>query len=188
MTTAFPLYRTMREALGRLDDTVPGKFEITKEGIVHDMMAPSRPHELTVLQLRRRLEKGMPEDIAAHTGEPDVEDEPQGVMRHPDIMVISMADMEGDGSFDPRTLIAAIEVVSRSNPDNDWVGKLRDYPLLGIPVYAIFDPRTGSGAVFSDIHTTPDGPRYATRKDFFYGEDVTLADWTISTDDLPRYP
>jgi hypothetical protein len=38
-----------------------------------------------------------------------------------------------------------------------------------------------------DIHPTPDGPRYATRKDFVYGEDVTVGDWTISTDDLPRY-
>jgi hypothetical protein len=42
--------------------------------------------------------------------------------------------------------------------------------------------------VFSDIHATPDGPRYATRKDFVYGEDVTIADWTNSTEDLPRYP
>ncbi|MEU9704970.1 Uma2 family endonuclease [Streptomyces sp. NPDC047981] len=188
MTTVSPLYRTMREALGGLDDTVPGKFEITKEGIVHDMMSPSRPHELTVLRLRKRLEKVMPEELAAHTGEPDVENAPEGVMRHPDVTVIAEADMEGDGSFDPRTLLAAIEVVSRSNPDNDWVGKVRDYPLLGIPVYAIFDPRTGSGAVLSDIHATPDGPRYATRKDFYYGEDVTIADWTISTEDLPRYP
>jgi len=65
--------------------------------------------------------------------------------------------------------------------------KMRDYPLLGIPVYAVFDPRTGSGAVLSDIHRTPDGPRYATRKDFPYGEDVTIAEWTIPTDGLPRY-
>lgn len=108
-------------------------------------------------------------------------------MRHPDVMIIAVADMEGEGSFDPRTLIAVIEVVSRSNPDNDWVSKVRDYPLLGIPVYAIFDPRTGSGAVLSDIHRTPEGPRYATRKDFLYGEDVTIAEWTISTDGLPRY-
>jgi Uma2 family endonuclease len=78
--------------------------------------------------------------------------------------------------------------VSRSNPDNDWVGKMRDYPLLGIPVYAIFDPRTATGAVLSDIHPTPHGPRYATRKDFVYGEDVTIAEWTISTAHLPRYP
>ncbi len=68
---------------------------------------------------------------------------------------------------------------------------MRDYPLLGIPVYAIFDPRTGTGtgtgAVLSDIHRTPEGPRYATRKDFPYGEDVTIAERTIWADGLPRY-
>jgi Uma2 family endonuclease len=182
------LYRTMRDFVQAMDDTLPGKFEITKEGIVHDMMSPVKQHELTALRLRKRLEKVMPEDLVAHTGTPDVENEPEGVMRHPDVMLIAEADMEGDGSFDPRTIIAAVEVVSRSNPDNDWVGKMRDYPLLGIPVYAIFDPRTANGAVLSDIHPTPHGPRYATRKDFVYGEDVTIAEWTISTTDLPRYP
>lgn len=92
-------------------------------------------------------------------------------------------------SFSPWTTpFQAIEVVSRSNPDNDWVSKMRDYPLLGVPVYVIFDPRSGSGGVLSDIHPTPSGPRYATRKEFVYGEDVTIAEWTIPTQDLPRYP
>ncbi|MGW6732622.1 Uma2 family endonuclease [Streptomyces sp. NPDC055013] len=177
----------MRDLVQSIDDTVPGKFEITKEGLVHDPVAPNGRHELTRAQLRRRLEKVMPEEIVAHTGEPDVEMAPEGIMRRPDVMVITMADMEGDGSFDPHTLIAAIEIVSRSNPDNDWVTKMRDYPLIGIPVYAVFDPRTGTGAVLTDIHATPEGPRYATRKDFVYGEDVTIAEWTISTEDLPRY-
>ncbi|MDT7839180.1 Uma2 family endonuclease [Streptomyces justiciae] len=136
-----PQYRAMRHLVQSLDDTVPGKFEVTRTGI----------------------------------------------LRRPDVMVISMADMEGDGTFAPVTLIVAVEVVSRSNPDNDWTGKMRDYPLIGIPVYAVFDPRTATGAVLTDIHTTPDGPRYATRKDFVYGEDVTIGEWTISTDDLPRY-
>lgn len=185
---ALHLYRVMRDFVLSTDDTLPGKFEITKEGIVLDMMSPSKPHELTVLRVRQRLEKVMPEALVAHTGEPDVEDEPEGVMRRPDVMVISEAEMEGDGSFDARSLVAAVEIVSRSNPDNDWVSKMRDYPLMGVPVYAIFDPRTGTGAVLTDIHPTPDGPRYATRKDFVYGEDVTIADWTISTQALPRYP
>ncbi|MFJ3800205.1 Uma2 family endonuclease [Streptomyces sp. NPDC090088] len=180
-------YRAMRDFVQSMDDTLPGKFEVTTEGIVHDMMSPIGPHELTVLRLRKRLEKVMPEEIVAHTGEPDVEGEPEGIMRRPDVMVIAEADMETQGTFDPRTLYAAVEVVSRSNPDNDWVGKVRDYPLIGIPVYAIFDPRTGTGAVLTDIHPTPDGPRYATRKDFVYGEDVTIGDWTIPTDNLPRY-
>ncbi|MFD0250212.1 Uma2 family endonuclease [Streptomyces sp. NPDC127113] len=181
------LYRVMRDFVESTDGTLPGKFEITKEGIVLDMRSPVRPHELTALRLRKRLEKVMPEEIVAHTGEPDVEMEPEGILRRPDIMVIAEADMEGEGPFDPRTIIAAVEIVSRSNPDNDWVTKLRDYPLLGIPVYAIFDPRTATGAVLSDIHATPGGPRYATRKDFVYGEDVTIAEWTVSTHDLPVY-
>ncbi len=126
--------------------------------------------------------------MLAHTGTPDVEAPQQGILRHPDIMDIAEADMEVEGAFDPRALLAAIEVVSRSNPDNDWTSKTRDYPLLGIPVYVIFDPCTGEGTVFSDIHTAPQGPRYATRKDFVYGEDVTIDEWTILTDGLPRYP
>lgn len=180
-------YRAMCDIVERMQESVPGKLEITKEGIVHDMMSPGGPHELTAARVSRRLEQVMPDDLLAHTGTPDVEDPYEGVMRHPDVMVIAEADMEVEGSFDPRTLIAAVEVVSRSNPDNDWVSKMRDYPLLGIPVYAIFDPRTGTGAVLSDIHSTPDGPRYATRKDFVYGEDIAIAEWSISTERLPRY-
>ncbi|CAM5547688.1 Uma2 family endonuclease [Streptomyces canus] len=187
MNVAIQVYRAMRDVVQAMDDVLPGKFEITREGIVHDMISPNSPHELTRLGLRTRLEKTMPVEIIAHTGRPDVEDEFGGIMRRPDVMVIAWADMDIPGSFDPRTLVAAIEVVSCSNPDNDWVGKIRDYPLIGIPIYAIFDPRTGTGAVLTDIHRTPDGPRYATRKDFVYGEDVTIGDWTISTDDLPRY-
>ncbi|OYP15908.1 hypothetical protein CFC35_16500 [Streptomyces sp. FBKL.4005] len=177
----------MRAFLQSLDDTLPGTFEITREGIVHDMVSPNGHHELTRLHLRKRLEKVMPDELLAHTGTPDVEDEPENILRHPDVIVIAWADLGVEGSADPRTVFAAIEIVSRSNPENDWVGKVRDYPLMGIPVYAVFDPRTGTGAVFTDIHPTPDGPRYATRKDFVYGEDVTIADWTISTEGLPLY-
>ncbi|EST27792.1 hypothetical protein AV521_11285 [Streptomyces sp. IMTB 2501] len=181
------LYRTLRDFVQSMDDALPGKFEITKEGIVHDMMSPGGPHEVTAAHVSRRLERIMPDELLAHTGTPDVEDEPEGIMRHPDVMVIAWTDLDVEGSIDPHALIAAIEVVSKSNPDNDWVTKMRDYPLMGIPVYAVFDPRTGTGAVLTDIHSTPGGPRYATRKDFVYGEDVTIGDWTISTDNLPLY-
>lgn len=145
---ASPLYRAMRDTVQTLDESLPGKFEITKEGIVHDMRSPGGPHEVTAAHVSRRLEKVMPDDLLAHNGTPDVEDEPEGIMRHPDVMVIAWADLNVEGSI---------------------------------------DPRTGSGAVFTDIHPTPDGPRYATRRDFVHGEDVTIADWTISTEGLPRY-
>ncbi|MGW0961540.1 Uma2 family endonuclease [Streptomyces gelaticus] len=180
-------YRAMCDFVEQARDRTPGKLEITQEGIVHDMRVPFGLHELTAVRVRKRLERMMPEELLAHTGTPDVENVPHGIMRHPDIMVIAETDMEIDCSFDARTLIAAIEVVSRSNPDNDWVSKMRDYPLLGVPIYAIFDPRTGTGAVLSEIHATPEGPRYAIRKDFVYGEDVTIGEWIVSTDGLPRY-
>ncbi|MFE3774072.1 Uma2 family endonuclease [Streptomyces sp. NPDC059122] len=185
--SASHLYLTMRGVVQSMDDVIPGKFEITKDGIVHDMVSPGGPHEVTAAHVSRRLEKLMPDELLAHNGTPDVEDEPEGIMRHPDVMVIAWTDLNVEGSIDPRAVVAAIEIVSCSNPDNYWVGKVRDYPLIGIPIYAIFDPRTGTGAVFTDIHSTPDGPPYATRKDFVYGEDVTVAEWTISTDGLPRY-
>jgi Uma2 family endonuclease len=180
-------YRALRTFVQSLEDTLPGKFEITKGGLVHDLTVPNGPHELTRTRLRRRLERVLPLEVVAHTGVPDIEAEPECIMRRPDVMVIAEADMETQGTFDPRTICAAIEVVSRSNPDNDWIGKVRDYPLIGIPVYAVFDPRTGTGAVLSDIHGTPDGPRYATRKEFVYGEDVTIGEWTIPTEKLPLY-
>ena len=171
-----------------MDDTLPGKFEITKEGIVHDMMSPGGPHEVTAAHVSRRLEKVMPDELLAHNGTTRRGGRAGGHHASPRRHGDRWTDLDVEGSIDPRTLIAAVEVVSRSNPDNDWVGKMRDYPLIGIPVYAIFDPRTGTGAVLTDIHPTPDGPRYATRKDFVYGEDVTIGDWTISTADLPLYP
>jgi hypothetical protein len=33
----------------------------------------------------------------------------------------------------------------------------------------------------------PRRPSYATRMDFVYGEDVTIGDWPVSTENLPRY-
>ena len=65
-----------------------------------------------------------------------------------------------------------------------------DTPLADLKARAIarIDEQSDHLAELAlDIHATPDGPRYATRKDFVYGEDVTIGDWTISTDNLPRY-
>ncbi|MER7990395.1 hypothetical protein ABTY53_33150 [Streptomyces noursei] len=112
LTGAALRYGAMRNAVEQIQDSVPGKLEVTRAGIVHDLVSPVGPHELTAARVSRRLEKAMPDGLVA----------------------------------------------------------------------------TGSGAVFTDIHSTPNGPRYATRKDFVYGEDVTIAEWTISTDKLPRYP
>lgn len=41
--SASHVYRAMRDVVKTMDDSLPGKFEITKEGIVHDMMSPGDP-------------------------------------------------------------------------------------------------------------------------------------------------
>ncbi|MFI1353863.1 hypothetical protein ACH4TV_09800 [Streptomyces sp. NPDC020898] len=71
---------------------------------------------------------------------------------------------------------------TRSECDGHWPGRRTAEHFS-----RFFDPRTGTGAVLTEIHPTPGGPRYATRKDFVYGDDVTIADWTIPTTGLPRY-
>ncbi|MCM2393125.1 Uma2 family endonuclease [Streptomyces albipurpureus] len=142
-------YQAVRDLVARTQGNVPGKLEITRGEVIHDRSSPEGLHELTAARVSRRLEKVMPEGLLAHTGTPDVEDVSQGVLRHPDIIVIAEADMEVEGSF---------------------------------------DPRTGEGAVLSDVHPTPGGPRYATRKDFLYREEIAIGEWVISTENLPRYP
>ncbi|MFF2567519.1 hypothetical protein [Streptomyces sp. NPDC058084] len=58
----------------------------------------------------------------------------------------------------------------------------------GVPDGAGSRRLTGIRATGSpDIRPTAGGPRYATRRNFVYGEDVTVAGWTVSTHDLPRY-
>ena len=54
-------YRAMRELLQSTHDPLPGKLEITKEGLVHDLMPSNGRHELTRAHLRKRLETALPE-------------------------------------------------------------------------------------------------------------------------------
>lgn len=57
MNVAIHVYRAMRDVVQSMDDVLPGQFEITRDGIVHDMISPNSSHELTRLGLRKRLEK-----------------------------------------------------------------------------------------------------------------------------------
>ncbi|MFF1792433.1 Uma2 family endonuclease [Kitasatospora sp. NPDC058243] len=64
----------------------------------------------------------------------------------------------------------AVELVSPSNPENDWVGKVRDYPLMGIPLYLLVDAREKTVTLFS----RPDGARYHRREDIAFGETMRV--------------
>ncbi|MER5637018.1 hypothetical protein ABT095_08685 [Kitasatospora sp. NPDC002227] len=51
------------------------------------------------------------------------------------------------------------------------MGKMRDYPVMGIPHYLIVDPRNGTG----------------TRREFAFGETVEFAGYEVATADFPVY-
>ncbi|MFF2812354.1 Uma2 family endonuclease [Streptomyces sp. NPDC058000] len=89
-------------------------------------------------------------------------------------------------------MVLAVEVVSPSNPSNDYEEKSRDYPAMGIPHYLILDPRDGTWTYQWDIDTSEGRPAYANRLSKQpYNASVKLTTdlgtWTIDTTDLPRY-
>ncbi|MFJ8041764.1 Uma2 family endonuclease [Kitasatospora sp. NPDC096147] len=64
--------------------------------------------------------------------------------------------------------LIAVEIVSPSSPENDWVGKLRDYPLMGIPLYLLVDATRKTVTLFRE----PEAGRYRMREDADFGEAV----------------
>ncbi|MFD7106555.1 Uma2 family endonuclease [Streptomyces celluloflavus] len=180
--------------LRRIADQLPESDDIWaveisgKEIIV--MMGPAKRHGLIAFriarQLNAQLDRSTPGVIAQSGAE--VEDPALGIMRRPDVIVLPEAvlDEEGD-AVDPRDVFAVVEVVSKSNPENDYAGKMRDYPRMGIPWYLIVDPRKGIGTVLSNVTPGPEGPRYATSTAYAFGDVITVDTYKIDTSGFPTY-
>ncbi|MDH6135794.1 Uma2 family endonuclease [Kitasatospora sp. MAA4] len=163
-------------------------IEISGDEIIMTMSQVNL-HELIVYRLAKHLDRQLEQSalgLIAHGGA-DVEDPASGIKRRPDVMVFPEAALESGEAVHPRDVTAVVEVVSKSNPENDYEGKMRDYPTMGIPYYLIVDPRTGTGLVLSAPHSTPEGPRYSTRREFRFGETVQLGAYEIGTADFPTY-
>ncbi len=163
------------------------------EGVVTMMMSPVNRHELITLRLRRQIDAQMPAlaglaGYVAHSG-PEVEAPAIGRMRRPDLLVLPELALDRPGYVDPSDVLLIAEVVSDSNPANDYVEKTRDYPAMNIPVYLIIDPRKRTLAVLTDPGTAPgsDGPRYRARHDYAFGDLVPAGPWTIDTAEFPAY-
>lgn len=165
------------------------KIEIS-DGTLVMMTGPSGIHEFIVRRLRMRIERGIAgreewAGMAVHGGM-DVLDDANLIRRNPDVCVFPEDDLLTVENHVPAADVRlAVEVVSRSNPENDWEAKLRDYPRMGIPVYLIIDPRQGTIAVYSE----PKGGRYTARAAYAFGQDVPLPrfGFSIATADFPMY-
>ncbi|MDH6140747.1 MULTISPECIES: Uma2 family endonuclease [Kitasatospora] len=159
-----------------------GAIEIA-DGQIVMMMSPVNRHELAVFRIARQLNTQLPDthpEYIAHAGA-DLEDSGLGRLRRPDLMVLPEAVLERDvPAVPPAEALLVVEIVSKSNPENDYENKVRDYAAMGIPHYLLIDPRDGTGIVHSQ-------PKYASREKFTFGDQITVGPWTIDTSELMTY-
>lgn len=163
----------------------------TSDGTLVMTMRPRPRHQLTASEVRDLIKPQLPAGMGAYEAT-DTDDDSLGKLRIPDVLICPRAAMDTDEPLDPREIVLAIEVVSPSNPSNDYEEKSRDYPAMGTPHYLILDPRDGTWTYQWDIDTGGGRPAYANRLSKQpYGEPVKIATslgtWTIDAADLPRY-
>lgn len=165
-------------------------IEISGDHIIM-VMSPAKRHQLIAFRIAEQLNSqlaGTEPQVIAQSGAQIEDVSVAAALRRPDVVILPLAalDTEGD-TVDPADVLAVVEVVSKSNPENDYQGKTRDYAVMGIEHYLLVDPRKGTGMVLSSPHHTPEGPQYAVRREFVFGETVPLKDWRIETADFPLY-
>ncbi|GAA2481693.1 hypothetical protein GCM10023100_50110 [Actinocorallia cavernae] len=180
--------RAIAEELGAYAERLEGAWsvEIGPSGPILAMMRPPKRHAGTVhricMQLDEQLRTTHPGHICASG--PEIEHPAIGRMRLPDAMVIPEAVLDEEGlAVDATQVLAVVEIVSPSNPTNDYIEKLADYPAMGIAHYLIVDPRTGT----IEVHSDPCKGRYARKDSYIYGDSVPFGPWTVETSAFRRY-
>ncbi|WP_317452926.1 Uma2 family endonuclease [Streptomyces sp. CBMA29] len=185
--------RKIAEELWPLADRMQGAWaiEIGAAGVVV-MMSPVNRHEAIATRVVRQMNAQLPathpdRDIVAQSGA-EVEHPAVGRMRRPDAVVVPLDILEEPRStVDPADLLAVVEVVSESNPDNDYVEKAADYPAMGIPLYLLVDPRKGLVFTYADPAPGSSGPHYSTVLPYVFGDRVPFGPWAIDTSAFKRY-
>ncbi|WP_062651271.1 Uma2 family endonuclease [Streptomyces maremycinicus] len=181
------IYHHLREFREAFDRPAPLAWPEISRGQLLMMMSPKKQHQLVAHRLRTQLEPQLAEDLVLML-ETDVEDAALGVLRVPDLIVIDEEEATAAGdAIDPRRSHLVIEIVSRSNPSNDYEGKLHDYPAMGVPHYLIVDPRDGSAVHYWAPVRRTGTPAYDNRQHYAFGDTITIAGWKIDTAELPRY-
>ena len=161
------------------------KTEISGDTIVM-MVSPSGIHQRNLLIVRRQFDAAAPPDLLPSENT-DLVSPHVGKSRNPDLTYLPAEALETtDNQVPAEAAMIAVELVSPSNPENDWVGKVRDYPLMGIPLYLVIDARLKTVTLFSN----PDGKKYHRREDIEFGETLRIPqpfDFELTTAALLPY-
>jgi Uma2 family endonuclease len=162
------------------------KIEISGDEIIM-MAGPSVIHQRNLLLVRRQFEAHEPADMMVSENT-DLASPNVGKLRNPDLTYVPLSVLESGGNEVPAEQAAiAVEIVSPPNPENDLVGKVRDYPLMDIPLYLVIDPRTGGITLYSE----PSPTGYHRQWNGEFGDRVPVPapfDFELTTDTLLRYP
>ncbi|MEU6067151.1 MULTISPECIES: Uma2 family endonuclease [Streptomyces] len=180
--------RAIAEELGAYAEQLEGTWsvEIGPSGPILAMMCPSKRHEGTIRRICKQLDEQL---LVTHPGYicasgPEIEHPAIGRMRLPDAVVIPEAVLDEEGvAVDATQVLAVVEIVSPSNPNNDYIDKLSDYPAMGIAHYLIVDPRTGT----IEVHSDPCKGRYARKDAYIFGDSVPFGPWIVDTSAFRRY-
>ncbi|WP_262413496.1 Uma2 family endonuclease [Actinacidiphila acidipaludis] len=181
------IYRHLRDFAAHFTPPPPFSPHVEiSEGQIIMMMSPAGRHDLAALRIERQLQPQLADGIVATTSG-DIEEADLGQLRRPDVLVLPEAAMDTDDAISPRALQLAVEIVSTSNPENDYESKLHHYPRLGIPHYLIVDPRNGTCVHYWAISEGGETPAYEARVPYRFGDKIPIGDWIIDTSELPRY-
>ncbi|MEV6736713.1 Uma2 family endonuclease [Streptomyces sp. NPDC051104] len=180
--------RAIAEKLAAYAEHLEGAWtvEIGPSGPFLAMTSPSKRHEGTIRRICKQLDEQL---LATHPGcicanGPEIEHPAIGRMRRPDAVVIPEHVLDEEGlAVDATQVLAVVEIVSPSNPDNDYGEKLTEYPAMGIAHYMIVDPRTGT----IEVHSEPCKDRYTRKEPYIFGDSVPFGSWTVDTSAFPRY-
>ncbi|WP_327710698.1 Uma2 family endonuclease [Streptomyces sp. NBC_00464] len=188
MSLGYAWMRKVADELSEYAQHLEGSWsvEIGAGGPVMAMMSPVNRHERIAGRIRDQINQQITSTHPgwiAETG-PEVEDPRVGRMRRPDVLVCEESALDSDrDSLAPDEVLACVEVVSKSNPSNDYVEKMADYPAMKIGLYLIVDPRDGTIAVYDD----PCHGAYRNREPYIFGDIVRFGAWSIDTSAFRRY-
>ncbi|CAN3982878.1 Uma2 family endonuclease [Kitasatospora purpeofusca] len=164
-------YEQHRDFIEELERIAPEGVRIEWSGDTLTMQAsPSNIHQLNIAQVRRQFERHAPDGyLPSERSEIVSPDVSKG--REPDLTYLPVEVLSEPGNRAPAAeALIAVEIVSPSNPGNDWMDKLHDYAVMRIPLYLIVDPRERTVTLFSE----PDHDRYHTRTDRKFGDGIGI--------------
>ncbi|MFD7902043.1 Uma2 family endonuclease [Kitasatospora sp. NPDC059722] len=181
-------YERHREFVEEVLRTAPDGVRVEWSGDTLIMQAaPPNIHQLSIMLVQRQFERHVPDDYG-FSGYTTLTTPDMTKGRSPDLTYLPIASLARPGNSTPaEEALVAVEVVSPSNPGNDWVDKLRDYAVMGIPLYLIIDPREGTVTLFSE----PNHDRYHARHDRKFGDSMRIPepfDFDLDLSGLVRYP